>query len=72
MPAARETAAAVAGKSAFTLRLALKAVGEGLNMTLDSGCRLEAALFGVAGGSADAHEGCSAFLQKRKPEFKDA
>ena len=60
---------ALANKSAGTLRLALKAVNEGANMTLDATCRLEAALFGVGGGSADAREGCAAFLEKRKPKF---
>ena len=67
----RKIAAGLAGKSAVTLRLALKAVNEGLNMTLDSACRLEAALFGVCGTTEDAKEGCRAFLEKRKPEFRD-
>lgn len=71
MPAVMDMAAALAGKSALTLRLALKAVNEGVNMGLDAACRLEAALFGIAGATSDAHEGCRAFLEKRKPEFKD-
>ncbi len=70
-PVVRETAAKLAAKSAVTLRLALKAVNEGLNMGLDSACRLEAALFGVAGAAEDAAEGCRAFLEKRKPAFRD-
>jgi enoyl-CoA hydratase len=68
----RIVAQALADKSALTLRVALKAVGEGLEMTQAGGCRLEAALFGVCGSSADAQEGCAAFLEKRKPDFKDA
>ncbi len=71
MPAVLKIAAGLAGKSALTLRLALQAVNEGLNMNQDSGCRLEAALFGVCGSSEDAREGCDAFLAKRKPGFKD-
>jgi enoyl-CoA hydratase len=71
MPTVREVAAKLAAKSAVTLRLALKAVNEGVNMGLDGACRLEAALFGVVGTSADAAEGCHAFLEKRKPEFLD-
>ncbi len=71
LDAARNTAAAIATRSGATLRYALKAVGEGLNMSLDAGCRLEAGLFGVVGSLADAKEGCRAFLEKRKPEFED-
>ncbi len=64
-------AAKLAGKSLLTLRLALRSVGEGLQMTQDGGCGLEASLFGVAAASEDAREGCTAFLEKRKPEFRD-
>jgi enoyl-CoA hydratase len=71
MDAARDVAMALAGKSALTLNAALKAVGGGLETSQEAGCRLEAALFGVAGSSADAAEGCRAFMEKRKPEFKD-
>jgi enoyl-CoA hydratase len=71
LDAARNTAAAIAARSRATVRYALKAVGEGLNMTPDAGCRHEAGLFGVVGGLADAKEGCRAFLEKRKPVFED-
>ena len=66
-----DVARALAARSAHTVRLALQAVNDGLLTDLDGGCRLEAALFGVAGASADAREGCAAFLAKRKPEFTD-
>ncbi|MBE0565556.1 MAG: enoyl-CoA hydratase, partial [Krumholzibacteria bacterium] len=55
--------------SPLALRAALQAVGDGLAMPQAGGCRLEAALFGVCGASADAREGCAAFLAKRKPVF---
>lgn len=69
LPAAQEFAAVLAARPAVALRSALKAVGEGANMTPDAAVRLEAALFGVTCASADANEGCEAFLQKRKPDF---
>jgi len=69
--AGREMASALAAKSMLTLRLALRSVGEGLQMAQSGGCGLEASLFGVAAASQDAREGCTAFLGKRKPEFKD-
>lgn len=71
MPAVMKVAGILARKSSFTLRIALQAVNEGLEMTQNSGCNLEAALFGVCGSSDDAREGCSAFMEKRKPEFKN-
>ncbi len=61
----------LADKSALTLRLALQAINEGMLADLNGGCRLEAALFGVVGASGDAHEGCAAFVEKRKPAFQD-
>jgi enoyl-CoA hydratase len=70
LPTVRALAAALAAKSPLILRLALKSVIEGANTGLDPACRLEAALFGVAASTADAREGCGAFLQKRKPDFK--
>ncbi len=71
LPAARQTAAKIAGRSAVAIRMALKAVVEGANVGPDAGCRLEAALFGVVGSTEDAREGCRAFLEKRAPVFHD-
>jgi len=69
LPVVQDLAGRLAQKSRTTTRVALKAVNEGLGMNQDSGCRLEAALFGVCGSSAAAREGCAAFLAKRKPDF---
>ncbi len=69
LEAARSTAAKMAARSPLALRAALQAVNGGLAIDQDGGCRLEAALFGVCGASADAREGCAAFLEKRKPTF---
>jgi len=65
-------ARALAEKSTLTARLAMQAVNDGMLVDQNSGCRLEAAIFGIVGASDDAHEGCSAFVEKRKPKFRDS
>jgi enoyl-CoA hydratase len=67
----REAAGRIASRSQVSTRAVLKVVAEGLNLSPDGGCRLEAAHFGVVAASADAAEGCQAFLAKRPPVFKD-
>lgn len=71
MPAVMKVAGILAKKSSSTLRIALQAVNEGMEMNQASGGHLEAALFGVCGSSEDAREGCAAFMEKRKPDFKN-
>jgi enoyl-CoA hydratase len=70
LPGAQELAARLAARPAVAVRLALQAVVEGAGLTPDAAMRLEAALFGVTSGSADAAEGCRAFLDKREPDFE--
>ncbi|MBD3221440.1 enoyl-CoA hydratase [bacterium] len=70
LPEAQSLAAKLAARPAVALRTALKAVGEGANMTPDAAVRLEAALFGVTCASDDAREGCRAFLEKREATFR--
>ena len=70
LPEAQDLAARLAGRPAVAMRAALKAVNEGAGMTPDAAVRLEAALFGVTAASADAGEGCAAFLGKREPVFQ--
>lgn len=50
----------------------LDAVRGGLDMTLEDGCLLEATLFGVGAASPEMREGTSAFLEKRKPQFRSS
>ena len=71
MDATLDVAKTLAGKSTLTLKMALQAVGGGLETDQAAGLRLEASLFGICGGSEDAREGCTAFLEKRKPGFRD-
>jgi enoyl-CoA hydratase len=62
----------IASKGQVAIRMALKAVNMTEETTLSDGQQLEASLFGVCCDTADFKEGTSAFLEKRKPLFKNA
>lgn len=51
------------------VKLAIEAVNEGLEMTLEEGLFLEATLFGLVTTTEDFKEGTRAFLEKRKARF---
>lgn len=65
-----KTANAIAKKGAVSLRAAKEAIECGKDMDLETACRFEADAFALCMASADAAEGTSAFLEKRKAEFK--
>jgi enoyl-CoA hydratase len=48
----------------------IEAVNSGLDMGLDDACLLEATLFGVGAASDQMREGTTAFLERRKPQFR--
>lgn len=59
----------IASNAPQAVRLALEAVNHGMEMTLEQGLRLEAALFGAAASTDDLKEGTAAFMERRKPRF---
>lgn len=61
----------IAEKSRMNIRAALRAVNEGMDMSLHDGMKLERDLFGELCETADKVEGVAAFLEKRKAAFKD-
>ncbi len=48
----------------------IEAVNRGLGLTLEDGCAIEAALFGVGASSPEMAEGTAAFLEKRRADFR--
>jgi enoyl-CoA hydratase len=65
-----EIANRIAEKSPIALSLAKEAVKLASRSTLDEGLRREVDLFALCFSTEDKNEGVSAFLEKRKPEFK--
>ncbi|RWX72323.1 enoyl-CoA hydratase-related protein [Mesorhizobium sp. M2A.F.Ca.ET.039.01.1.1] len=70
--AAIEFAGAFMRHGLVALRLARSAVARALNNPIQEGLRIEADLSTLAYQTHDSEEGMAAFLQKRKPEFRDA
>jgi enoyl-CoA hydratase len=67
---AEALAASMLSRGPVALRYAMQAVHEGLQMTLEEGLSMEAALFGLTCATEDMKEGTRAFLEKRKPAFR--
>lgn len=70
MAETRALAAKIAEKSPLTLKLLKRTLADGADMALPSALRHEQATISLVMDSRDAHEGCSAFLEKRKPRFE--
>jgi len=71
LPAALEMARLIAAKSQVAIRLAKEAIDNGMEMDLARANLYEADLFGLCFASEDQKEGMQAFLEKRKPVFRD-
>ena len=65
-----KTAKSLASKGRFSINAVKRCIEEGLNQDLRSACATEANYFGLCMASPDCQEGMTAFLEKRKPDFK--
>lgn len=65
-----KTAHVIASKGKVSLNAAKEAIQNGLDTDLETGCEIEINAFALCFGSPDAREGTTAFLEKRKPDFK--
>jgi enoyl-CoA hydratase len=59
----------MAEKSPVVLKLLKRTLRHGMEMPLSAALAHEQATIGLVLDASDAHEGCTAFLQKRKPAF---
>ena len=66
-----EMAEKIASKGQIAVRMATKAVVSSGELNKTEGMNLEASLFAICCGSEDFKEGTTAFLEKRKPVFKN-
>ncbi len=66
----KEIAKMALSKGPVAVKLAKRAIHMGAEMDLEKGLQLETNLFGLAFHTEDAVEGVSAFIEKRKAEFK--
>jgi enoyl-CoA hydratase len=65
-----KTAKIIASKGKVSLCAAKQAINTGMNADLATGCKFEIDAFSLCIASEDAKEGTTAFLEKRKANFK--
>jgi len=68
--ATMKTAQSIAAKGRVSMSGIKKCIDRGFDLDLRAGCNVEADNFGYCAVSPDGREGMTAFLEKRKPEFK--
>jgi enoyl-CoA hydratase len=71
LAAAKAYAREFSGHGLRALQFAREAVQRAHDLPLDEGLRMEADLSTLAYRTLDAEEGMQAFVDKRKPRFKD-
>jgi len=72
MAEALAAAQRIAGKSLLAVMAAKEAVNRASETSLQEGLRFERRLFHALFATRDQKEGMAAFLEKRRPEFRDA
>jgi len=70
MEETQKVALQIAANGAVGVRLAKTVVDAGYNMELAEACSLESYAFGLGFTTEDQKEGMTAFIEKRKPNFK--
>lgn len=69
MDQAMDMAASIVKNAPAAVRYSKKAINQGAETDINTGIKIENALFALCFGTKDQKEGMQAFLDKRKPEF---
>lgn len=67
----RKMAGRILSRAPLAVRFSKQAINEGMQTDIDRGLTIEADLFGICFSTEDQKEGMTAFIEKRKPEFKE-
>ena len=70
LTAAQSLARKIAANAPVAVQLTMEAIERGVEMPLEQGLFLEAALFGMSCATEDMREGTRAFLEKRAAQFQ--
>jgi len=70
LPESEKVMRGILAMGPLAVRLAMEAVDQGLEMSLDEGLLLEANHFGLLAATQDMKEGLTAFLEKRPAKFQ--
>lgn len=71
MDQARKMAKRMASKAPLAVGYAKFAIGKGMQVDIDTAMSIESDMFGMCCATEDKNEGLGAFVEKRKPQFKN-
>jgi enoyl-CoA hydratase/carnithine racemase len=60
----------IASNAPIAVKFALEATNKGMETSQSEGLLLEASYFGLCAATEDKKEGTTAFLEKRRPQFR--
>ena len=66
-----EVAQSILKNGPEAIRISLECINKGMDITLDEGLDLEVKAFSELFGSGETDEGLTAFVEKRKPDFRN-
>jgi enoyl-CoA hydratase len=72
MAKVREKAQLLISKGPLAIAAAKRVMNKGVDLSLDAALELEKQAFAALFGTVDQKEGMKAFVEKRKPAFKNA